>query len=132
MHNFYVAIFAAALAAWIFGAVYYGVLGKAWQRAQGLDPAACKGQKMPLAPMAASFISELMMAFILLHLLAALGVHSWQDGLVIGLMAAVAFIVTTTLVNNMFQGRKLALTVIDSGHWIGVAAIQGVVLMLLS
>ena len=132
MHNLYVAVVAAALAAWIFGAVYYGVLGKAWQRAQGLDPEACKGQKMPIAPMITSFASELVMAFIFLHILAALGVHSWQDGLVIGLMIGIAFMATTNLVNTMFQGKSLMLAVIDSGHWVGVAIIQGAVLNLLA
>ena len=33
------------VAAWIFGAVWYGVLGKPWQRAQGLDPDALQGQE---------------------------------------------------------------------------------------
>ena len=69
MHNSYIAIVAAALAAWIFGAIYYGVLGKSWQRAQGLDPEQCKGQKMPLAPMVASLLSALIMAYVLQHLL---------------------------------------------------------------
>lgn len=131
MHNSYVAVGAAALAAWIFGAVYYGALGKPWQRAQGLNPDDCKGQKMPIAPMVASLLSEILMAVIFLNLLAALGVHSWQDGLLTGLMLGVGFMATTNLVNNMFQQNKPALTVIDSIHWIGVAAIEGVVLSLL-
>ena len=132
MHNLYLAIFAAALAAWIFGAVYYGVLGKVWQRAQGLDPEACKGQKMPITPMVVSFTSELVMAFIFLHILSALGVHSWQDGLVIGLMIGIAFMATTNLVNTLFQGKSIMLAVIDSGHWVAVAMIEGVVLNLLA
>ena len=36
MHNQIIATIAAALAAWIFGAIWYGVLGKTWQAAQGL------------------------------------------------------------------------------------------------
>ena len=125
-------IFAAALAAWIFGAIYYGLLGKAWQRAQGLDPEQCKGRKIPIAPMVTSFASELVMAFIFIHLLAALGVHSWQDGLVIGLLIGIAFMATTNLVNTMFQGKSLMLAVIDSGHWVMVAVIEGIVLNLLA
>jgi hypothetical protein len=132
MNNPYVAVAAAALAAWIFGAVYYGVLGKVWQRAQGLDPEACKGQKMPLAPMAVSFVSELVMAFVFQRLLADLGLHGWQDGLVTGLIVGIAFMATTNLVNTMFQQRGLTLAVIDSGHWTCVAMIEGVVLAVLS
>jgi hypothetical protein len=132
MINPYLAVAAAALAAWIFGAVYYGALGKVWQRAQGLDPEQCKGQKMPLAPMAVSFLSELVMAFVFQRLLADLGLHSWQDGLVTGLIVGIAFMATTNLVNTMFQQRGLTLALIDSGHWTGVAMIEGVVLTLLS
>jgi hypothetical protein len=132
MNNPYVAVAAAALAAWIFGAIYYGVLAKVWQRARGLDPEQCKGQKMPLAPMAVSFLSELVMAFVFQRLLADLGLHSWHDGLVTGLIVGIAFMATTNLVNNMFQQRTLLLTLIDSGHWIGVAMIEGAVLALLS
>jgi uncharacterized membrane protein len=87
---------------------------------------------MPIAPMVASLLSEIVMAVIFLNLLAALGARSWQEGLVTGLMIGVGFMATTNLVNNMFQRRKLMLTLIDSGHWIGVAIIEGLVLTLLS
>lgn len=132
MQNFYIAVIAAALAAWIFGAIYYGLLGKPWMRAQGIDPESCKGKKMPVAPMVVSFLCEVVMAFVLGHVLAALGIHSWQDGLVVGLMLGVAFMGTTNLVNTMFQGKKLMLALIDSGHWIAVAMIESVVLALLA
>ena len=128
MHNQIIATIAAALAAWIFGAIWYGVLGKTWQAAQGLDPEQCKGQKMPLVPMATSFLSELLMAFIFARLLTALNVLGWQDGAVIGLFIGVGFMATSTLVNNMFQKRQLMLSVIDGVHWIGVAVIEGAVL----
>ncbi len=38
MHNSYIAILAAALAAWVFGAIWYGVLGKTWMAASGIAP----------------------------------------------------------------------------------------------
>lgn len=128
MHNEFLAIAAAAVAAWIFGAIWYGLLGKAWQRAQGLDPAACKDKKMPVTPMVASFLCELVMAFIFSKLLLSLGVIDWQYGAITGVLLAIGFMVTIIVVNNQFQGRKWLLSLIDSGHWIGVAAIQGAVL----
>ena len=62
MHNPIIAILAAGVAAWIFGAVWYGVLGKPWQRAQGLDPGACKDKKMPLNLLVVSFLAALVMS----------------------------------------------------------------------
>jgi len=126
------AVPAAAVAAWIFGAVWYGVMGKVWMRAQGIDPDSCKDKKMPLAPMATSFAAELLMAAGLLHLMNRLDLHRWNEGLFSGLMLGVVFVATTILVNNMFQGRKLMLTLIDSLHWIFVLAIEGLVLTLLA
>jgi hypothetical protein len=132
LHNPTIVVAAAALAAWIFGAVWYGALSRPYQRALGLDPEQCKGQKMPVAPMITSFVSELVMAFILARLLSGLGVAGWQDGAVIGLLVAIGFMVSTTLVNNMFQQRKPMLIVIDGAHWIGVAVIEGAVLAALA
>lgn len=132
MHNGYLAVGAAGLAAWIFGAIYYGVLGKTWQRAQGLDPEQCKGKKMPMAPLVAALVAALIMAFTLQRVLAGLGLHSWQDGLITGLTVGFGFVVTSLAVNNMFQQRQPMLTVIDAGHWLGALMIEGVILMLLS
>ena len=68
MHNPYIAIVAAALAAWIFGAIWYGVLGKAWHGGpgpgSGRDRSQGKGQKCRYRPMAMSFVSELVMAVV--------------------------------------------------------------------
>ena len=36
----YLAIVVAAVAAWIFGAVYYAGLGKRWMKAARIDPSA--------------------------------------------------------------------------------------------
>ena len=43
-------------------------------------------------------------------------------------MAWLGFVVTTNVVNNAFQKRKPMLTAIDSGHWLAVLVVQGIVL----
>jgi hypothetical protein len=131
LHNPYIAMVAAAVAAWIFGAIWYGVLSKHYQRALGLDPEACKGQKMPIAPMVASFAAELVMAFVMGGFL-PLGEMGWMAGALSGLLLGVGFMATSTLVNNMFQQRKPMLTLIDGAHWVIVAAIEGAVLAALA
>ena len=136
MHNTFIAVVAAALAAWIFGAIWYSVLGKAWMAASGIAPDEIerrrKERKMPLAPMAVSFLCEIVMAVLLSLLLATLGVGDLISGAIVGLVLGIGFIATSVLVNNMFQGRKLMLSVIDSAHWIIVLTIEGAVLVLLS
>jgi len=131
LHNPYIVMLVAALAAWIFGAVWYGALGKVWMRAQGIDPETCKDKKMPLAPMAVSFVSVLVMAFVMGGIL-PLSEMSWMAGAGAGALLGVGFMATTTLVNNMFQQKKLLLSAIDGAHWVLVAAIEGAVLAALS
>ena len=132
MHNPIIAILAAAVAGWLFGAVWYTVLGRVWQTALGGDPDACKDQKkMPLTPMLVSFLAALVMSAVLYQLLINLGVMGVQNGAVAGLTVGIGFVATSVLVNNMFQGKKLMVTIIDSAHWVLALVIEGVVISLL-
>jgi hypothetical protein len=132
MHNPIVAILVAGVAGWIFGAIWYGALGKVWQRALRLDPETCKGQKMPLAPMVVSFLAAVVMSAVLYQLLANLGVTGIGPAALAGLTIGVGFLATSTLVNNMFQQKPFALTVIDGGHWVLAVVVESVALSLLA
>ncbi|HVW74902.1 MAG TPA: DUF1761 domain-containing protein [Rhizomicrobium sp.] len=132
MHNPILAILVAGLAGWIFGAIWYTALGTAWQRAQGLDPQACKGKKMPLAPMVVSFVAALVMSAVLYQLLSNLGVFGVGPAALAGLTIGLGFLATSTLVNNMFQQKSFIMTLIDGGHWVLVVIVEAVVLSLLA
>jgi len=56
------AILAAGVAGWIWGAIWYGVLSKPYQRALGLNPDDCKDKKMPILPKVAAFVAALVMS----------------------------------------------------------------------
>jgi hypothetical protein len=124
----YLGVLAAAVAAWIFGAVWYMALGKQYQRALGKDPEQCKGQPMPVAPLALCFLGELVIAAALSWILARMSAVGWMWGAHIGLLFGIALIAPTVVINNLFPGRPKALMAIDSGHWIGVFLIEGAVL----
>jgi hypothetical protein len=131
----YVAILAAAVAAWIVGAVWYTVLGKAWMSALGWTPeqiaAARAARRMPIGPMILSFFAELIMAAMLSGIMVHTGGFSVRIGIISALLIWFGFVVTTIAVNNAYPGRRPLLTVIDSGHWLAVLLVQGVVLGLL-
>jgi hypothetical protein len=131
----YVAIFAAAIAAWLTGAAWYGVLGKAWMSALGWTPeqvaAARASRRMPIVPMIVSFIAELIMAAMLSGIMVHTGGFTVRIGVISALLIWLGFVVTTIAVNNAYPGRRPLLTVIDSGHWLAVLLVQGVVLGLL-
>ena len=126
-----IAILVAGLAGWIFGAIWYGLLGKVWQRAQGLNPDDVKDKKMPLAPMLTSLAVAFVMAAVLFLILANLGVIGLLPSLIAGLTIGVGFLFTSTLVNNMFQQRSFTLTLIDGTHWALAVTVEAVVISLL-
>jgi len=132
MHNPIVAILVAGIAAWIFGAVWYGALGKPWQRAQGLDPEACKDKKMPLNLLVVSFLTALVMSATIYYLLANMGVIGLGPSALVGLTIGVGLIWVAILVNNLFQQRHFTLTVIDGAHWALALTIEAVVVSLLA
>jgi len=126
-------ILAAAIASWMFGAVWYGVLGPQWMAALGKrreDMVGPSGRPSP-TPFILSFFAEIFMAWMLFGLMP----HFGGPGLLPGISAAVTiwfgFVATTQLVNNAYALRPLRLTLIDAGHWLGVLLVQGVVLGLL-
>jgi hypothetical protein len=131
MQHAIIAILAAGVAGWIWGAIWYGVLGKPYQRALGLDPEACKGKKMPVLPMVATFLAALVMSAVLYQLLTNLGVMGLRDSMVAGLTIGVGFVLTTVLVNNLFQQKSATLTLIDGGHWVLALVIEAAVISLL-
>ena len=128
MHNPIIVIALAGIAAWLFGEVWYTALGKPWQRALGHDPDDCKGKKMPLTPLFVCLVAEWVMAAVLYQTLDHLGVMGTFAGAVAGLTLGVGFLLTSTVVNNLFQQRKAMLTVIDGAHWVIIVAIEGAVI----
>ena len=130
----WLAIVVAAIAAWIFGGVYYSVLGKHWMAAQGKTREQCEAElagKSALtkaAPFVLVFIGEFIMAWVLYGILVHLNMFNVRAGLISGAFCWLGFVVTTIAVNNAFCGRRTMLTVIDSAAWLGALAIIGAVL----
>jgi uncharacterized protein DUF1761 len=133
----YLAILVAAVAAWIFGAVYYTALSKPWLAAVGITTEEMKrrqaegvGKLKSMFPFILSFIAEIVMAWVLAGVLGHLGPGqvTIRNGLISALFLWFGFILTTIATNNAYPGRKPMLTVIDAGHWLGVMLIIGVII----
>ena len=126
----YVGVLVAAIAAWIVGARWYTLLGRQWMAALGKTAEEIKGAggKVPVGPMVTSFVAELLMAALLAGLIAHFGAVTIRTGAIVGALCWLAFVATTITVNNAYPGRKLMLTVIDSGHWLAVLLVEGAVI----
>ncbi len=129
METNYVAVLVAAVAGWLLGAAWYGVLGKQWMNALGWDEEQISGQrKMPLAAMIISFVALLVMAYLLAGIMAHVGPATIRIGVLSGALVWLGFTITTIAVNNAFQMRNPMLTIIDGGHWLAVLVLQGAVI----
>ncbi len=123
----YTAILAAAVASWIAGSIWYGVLGKQWMAALGWTRESM-GNSMPIVPMITSFVAEIIMALVLLGVLSHMKVSGLQVGLMVAFLIWLGFVATTIVVNNAFSKRTFMLSLIDSGHWLVVLLVQALVL----
>ena len=130
-HVNFLSVLTAAVAAWLFGAVYYGALGKKWIAAQGKSLEACKAEQAAksavakAAPFVLSFVAELIMGVVIYGILTHSGLWSLRAGIITGAFCWFGFVLTTIAVNNAYSGRKAMLTAIDAAHWLGVLVIIG-------
>lgn len=126
-------IVGAAIAAWLFGAAYYGPLGKIWLAAQGRTVEEVKAANENKSgfekafPFLLSFVAEIVMAWTMYGLLVHLGDFTVRGGMISAAFIWFGFVLTTIAVNNAYPGRKLLLTVIDAAHWLGVLLIIGAI-----
>ena len=123
----YLAIVVAAIAAFFFGAAWYGGLSKPWVKAVRVDPTTLKMTPMHFAT---SIVAELVMAWVLAGVIGHLGPGQatlW-NGVVSGFFIWLGFVATTTAVNQRYEGYGWDLTLIDWGHWLGVLLIMGAII----
>lgn len=125
------AVVIAAVASFMFGWLWYGVLfSEAWRIACGKTREDVQADSLSPAPFIISFIGLVVMASVLAGVLryVAGGAVTMETGLIAGAFMWLGFVITTMAVNNAFRGSKPALTVIDGGHWLGVLVLQGLIL----
>ena len=120
-----IAVLAAAVAAFIAGSIWYGVLGKAWMAALGRSR---EDFKPSPGPFIIALVGELVMAFVLAGVMGHLGEITIRSGLISGAFIWLGFVATTVLVNNAYQGAHWSLPLIDAGHWLVVLLVMGAVI----
>ena len=125
------AIVGAAVASFLFGGAWYGLLGRHWMAALGKTEAEIKAAGRPVALLfAITIIAQLVMAFMLAGVIGHLGPGqvNWRNGLISAALLWLGFVATTLVVNHGYQGARWSLTAIDGAHWLGVLLIQGLII----
>jgi hypothetical protein len=129
----YVSVLLAAVAAWLFGGVYYTSLGKYWMAAQGKTMEQCQAEQASksgaakAAPFIVVFVGELIMAWAMYGILFHMSMFTLRAGAISGAALWLGFVLPTIAGNYVFSGKKTMLIVIDSGAWLGAMIIIGAV-----
>ena len=128
----HLSVVAAAVASFIFGGVWYGVLSKQWMAAANVRPEDFQSSKgaATAVPYVIAFVAQVVMAYVLAGLIGHLGPGqvTLKNSVISAGIVWAGFVLTTLMVNHAFQGAKKELTLIDGGHWLFVLLIQGAVI----
>lgn len=123
----WLAVVIGAVLAWLFGAVWYMSLSKPWMAAARINPSKMSGSK---APFIISFVMEILIAIIMSILIGTMtgGEATVTTGLFFAFIFWLGFVFTTQATGHRYQSYGWNLTLIDTGHWLGVFLIIGAVI----
>jgi len=128
----YLSVFAAAVASFVFGGIWYNAFSKPWMEAVGMSPERMQKDRSSLGLYVLAFVAQLVMAVMLAGILVHLAQGGLSTSLRTGLISAgflwLGFVIPTMVVNYAFHGARQTLTLIDGGHWLGVLLIQGAIM----
>jgi hypothetical protein len=129
----WLSVVVAAVAAWLFGGVYYTALSKPWLAAQGKTLEQCKIEQAgksgvaKAAPFILVFVGEIIMAWAMYGILFHMNMFTVRAGAISGAALWLGFVLTTITGNYAFHGRKPMLIVLDSAAWLGAMVIIGAI-----
>ena len=92
------------------------------------DMEAMKGTARQWYPYVIAVVSALVFTFVLALLIQGMGTENVVDGLILGLLASVGFILTSYATTYSFEGRSLKLFLINSGYPLISYALIGILL----
>ncbi len=126
----WIAVIVAAIASMALGFVWYMALGNQWMAALGKTrEQIMAGSSGQATPFIIAFVMQLVMAYGLALFVPRLtGATSVGNGLLVGFLVWLGFVITSMIINHRYQGSKWSLTLIDGGYLLGVLLVQGVVI----
>lgn len=129
----YAAVLVAAIISMIIGGFWYSpiLFGKAWMKLSGISEEQMKeGKKRMGKAYVVTFITLLIMAYVLSHIVYAFGAATISGGLQAGFWVWLGFIATTMLGPVLWMGKPVKLYILDTGHYLVAALLMGAILAL--
>jgi hypothetical protein len=124
----YVAVFVAALAYWLLGALWFAVLfSKPWMALEHVTPEQASGVN-PIAPYIISFILNLVIAFVLAQLCAWRNANTAARGAALGILIWIGFVGPITYTTYMYEMRPKQLFAINEFYPLVGLCLMGAIL----
>jgi hypothetical protein len=126
LHNFnFWAILVAALLQWFLGALWYSppLFAKPWMALLGIQKGS--SSKGMMTGMISSFICDLVLSFVLAHVIIWSGTANFGRGALVGFILWAGFVVGPNLPQGIYEGRPFKLFAINSGYWLVALVLSG-------
>ena len=120
-HVNYIAVLVAAIVVFVLGWLWYSPLlfYKPWMRARGMDPAvAMTGAKMPTGKLVIELVRCLVLAYIVAHFVAALGITNWLGAIHFGIFLWIGFPVILLVGSILWENTPVKVAAIHAGDWL--------------
>ena len=127
LHFNHLALLVSALVLWLLGAAWYSpvLFAKPWMAMLGIDKNAANRKTM-IPGMIASFIGDLILSFVLAHVLGWAGASTFGWGAFIGVLVWLGFFVGPALPQGIYENRPFRLFAINAGYWlVGLIVVGG-------
>lgn len=120
----FIIVIGAGLIGYVFGAIWYGVLGRKWQDAVGLSADEVKPANS-IGAYVCALIANIVIAGMMRHIFATSGVYGMGLGAISGFGLGLFIAGSYLALNYSFAKRPMSLRVIDIGHAAGSATVIG-------
>ncbi len=129
MKTNYLAVIVSAIVYWLLGGVWFALLfGKQWMKLENITEAQAKGMN-PTVPYIVSFLTGLLIAFVLAQLCAWRNATTAARGASLGVLLWLGIVAPVTYTTSMYEMRPLNLFLINEGYvlvgFIAMGAILG-------
>jgi hypothetical protein len=127
-HVSFLAVLIATVIQWILGALWYGYVFKSrWMALVGVSEGD-KGGKSPWFVMATAFVANLILSFVLTHIVMWAGGHTFPDGVWLGALCWLGFMAPPLFTQHISENRPFKLFAINAAYWLLAMMVAGGVL----
>jgi hypothetical protein len=122
----WLAVLVAAVAYFAVGGLWYSpvLFAKPWMAASGITPEQAQG---PGALYAVSFVFQFLASLALALIAVATSAESVADGIVLGLVVGIGFVLTSVGVTQMFSNAPAVLQAINIGYHLVGLMVAGII-----